>query len=183
MEKENRTIAKLLFIALATILILVLSTNAAYGATSKVQNVTVSVKHTCDNGVSATYKSKAKTYKNAKEKAKKQAKKKAENKTVKTVKSKGYVWKSIYKPGEQYEKANRRWVESRGKYGTNTGNGYLGAYQFSKTYIQGWCKKAKVIWLGEQDFLKSQQKQDKLADWYAKNRYGSWKNVPWFGGW
>jgi hypothetical protein len=183
MKKENKIVAGVAFVVLATFLIIILATNTAYGATSKVQKVTVSVKYTCDNGVSATYQAKAKTYKAAKEVAAKRAKKAAEDKTVKTVKKRGYAWKSIYKPGEQYEKANRRWVESRGSYKTNTGNGYLGAYQFSKFYVQGWCKKARVVWLGEQDFLQSQQKQDKLADWYAKSRYGGWKNVPWIGGW
>lgn len=77
----------------------------------------------------------------------------------------------------------RKQIESGGDYSTNTGNGYLGAYQFSERYVQGWAKEAGIEWRGVEDFLNSKEKQDALADWYANARYGGWHNVPTSGGW
>lgn len=78
---------------------------------------------------------------------------------------------------------NRIWIESRGDYSANTGNGYLGAYQFSAQYLEGRMSAAGISYAGVDDFLASSEKQDALADWYAESRYGGWDNVPTSGGW
>lgn len=74
-------------------------------------------------------------------------------------------------------------IESGGNYGTYTGNGYVGAYQFSEQYLAGWCDQAGIPYNGTQDFLNNPSAQDQLANWYAGNRYGGWENVPSSGGW
>lgn len=77
----------------------------------------------------------------------------------------------------------RMYIESRGNYGTDTGNGYLGAYQFAEQYMAGRMAAAGIPWEGREDFLNSPEKQDALADWYANSRYGGWENTPSSGGW
>lgn len=92
-------------------------------------------------------------------------------------------WWSLYREGEPYERANRRWVESRGDYAANTGNGYLGAYQFAEQYMQGRCEAYGFVWPGVEGFLADPGLQDACADAYALDRWGGWANVPWYGGW
>lgn len=78
----------------------------------------------------------------------------------------------------------RRGIESGGNYGTNTGNGYLGAYQFSAQYNAGrWEACFGTPYPGHDAFLADSAAQDQLADWYADTRYGGWQNVPSTGGW
>ena len=78
----------------------------------------------------------------------------------------------------------RRAIESGGDYGANTGNGYLGAYQFSAQYNAGrWEACFGTPYPGDAAFLADQTAQDQLADWYANQRYGGWQNVPSSGGW
>lgn len=79
---------------------------------------------------------------------------------------------------ENWHKANRRMIESTNNYNTFTGNGYLGAYQFAP---QTWNSIASSHGLDANDF--SPANQDKMADIYATERYGSWSNVPTSGGW
>ena len=78
---------------------------------------------------------------------------------------------------------DRIWIESRGDYGAYTGNGYVGAYQFSEQYLEGRMGQAGIPYNGVDDFLNSPGKQDALADWYADSRYGDWDGVPTTGGW
>jgi len=78
----------------------------------------------------------------------------------------------------------RRMIESGGDYGIDTGNGYLGAYQFSQQYVAGWWEQCfGTPYPGNDVFLSDPTAQDALADWYADNRYGGWDNVPATGGW
>jgi len=78
----------------------------------------------------------------------------------------------------------RRDIESGGDYGANTGNGYLGAYQFAAQYNAGrWEACFGTPYPGHDVFLADSAAQDALANWYAETRYGGWQNVPAYGGW
>ena len=79
---------------------------------------------------------------------------------------------------DNWHKQNRRVVESGDDYNTFTGNGYFGAYQFAPVT---WNSIAQRHGLDASDF--SPANQDLFADIYAKERYGSWSNVPTYGGW
>ena len=78
---------------------------------------------------------------------------------------------------------DRRNAESGGDYGIYTGNGYVGAYQFSEQYIAGWMTQAGLGNYNRDDFLANPGLQDQLADWYADYKWGGWSNVPSTGGW
>lgn len=71
----------------------------------------------------------------------------------------------------------RRSIESGGNYSTNTGNGYLGAYQFAPQTIAGIESATGMKWSMDPDT------QDAFANYYANSRYGGWQNVPTTGGW
>lgn len=73
--------------------------------------------------------------------------------------------------------ALRRSIESGGNYNTNTGNGYLGAYQFAPQTIAGIESATGMKWSMDP------ATQDAFANYYANTRYGSWANVPTNGGW
>ncbi|WP_257612330.1 LysM peptidoglycan-binding domain-containing protein, partial [Oenococcus oeni] len=72
----------------------------------------------------------------------------------------------------------RREIESGNNYSTFTGNGYLGAYQFSAST---WAAGVAAVGGSTSDF--SAAHQDAVANWYANSRYGGWQNVPTTGGW
>ncbi|MDN6968727.1 LysM peptidoglycan-binding domain-containing protein [Oenococcus sp. UCMA 17063] len=72
----------------------------------------------------------------------------------------------------------RREIESGNNYNTFTGNGYLGAYQFSAST---WAAGVAAVGGSTSDF--SAAHQDAVANWYANSRYGGWQNVPTTGGW
>ena len=74
-------------------------------------------------------------------------------------------------------KALRRQIESGGNYNTNTGNGYVGAYQFSPSTIASIESATGMKWSMDP------ATQDTFADYYANQRYGGWQNVPTTGGW
>lgn len=74
--------------------------------------------------------------------------------------------------------ARRRQIESGNNYNTFTGNGYLGAYQFSAST---WAAGVAAVGGSTSDF--SAAHQDAVATWYANERYGGWQNVPTTGGW
>lgn len=74
-------------------------------------------------------------------------------------------------------KARRRQIESGGNYNTNTGNGYVGAYQFAPSTIASIENATGMKWSMDPST------QDKFADYYANQRYGGWQNVPTNGGW
>lgn len=71
----------------------------------------------------------------------------------------------------------RRSIESGGNYSTNTGNGYLGAYQFAPQTIAGIESATGMKWSMDPTT------QDAFANYYANSRYGGWQNVPTTGGW
>lgn len=71
----------------------------------------------------------------------------------------------------------RRSIESGGNYSTNTGNGYLGAYQFAPQTIAGIESATGMKWSMDP------ATQDAFANYYANSRYGGWQNVPTTGGW
>lgn len=73
--------------------------------------------------------------------------------------------------------ALRRSIESGGNYNTNTGNGYIGAYQFAPQTIAGIESATGMKWSMDP------ATQDAFANYYANTRYGSWANVPTTGGW
>lgn len=73
--------------------------------------------------------------------------------------------------------ALRRSIESGGNYNTNTGNGYIGAYQFAPQTIAGIESATGMQWSMDP------ATQDAFANYYANSRYGSWANVPTTGGW
>ena len=73
--------------------------------------------------------------------------------------------------------ALRRSIESGGNYNTNTGNGYLGAYQFAPQTIAGIENATGMKWSMDP------ATQDAFANYYANTRYGGWQNVPTSGGW
>ena len=73
--------------------------------------------------------------------------------------------------------ALRRSIESGGNYNTNTGNGYIGAYQFAPQTIAGIESATGMKWSMDP------ATQDAFANYYANSRYGSWANVPTTGGW
>lgn len=74
-------------------------------------------------------------------------------------------------------KALRRQIESGGNYNTNTGNGYVGAYQFAPSTITSIESATGMKWSMDPTT------QDAFADYYANQRYGGWQNVPTTGGW
>ena len=71
----------------------------------------------------------------------------------------------------------RRSIESGGNYNTNTGNGYLGAYQFAPQTIAGIESATGMKWSMDP------ATQDAFANYYANSRSGGWQNVPTTGGW
>lgn len=73
--------------------------------------------------------------------------------------------------------AIRRSIESGGNYNTNTGNGYIGAYQFAPQTIAGIESATGMQWSMDP------ATQDAFANYYANSRYGGWQNVPTNGGW
>lgn len=73
--------------------------------------------------------------------------------------------------------ALRRSIESGGNYNTNTGNGYIGAYQFAPQTIAGIESATGMKWSMDP------ATQDAFANYYANSRYGGWQNVPTNGGW
>lgn len=73
--------------------------------------------------------------------------------------------------------ALRRSIESGGNYNTNTGNGYIGAYQFAPQTIAGIESATGMKWSMDP------ATQDAFANYYANSRYGGWENVPTNGGW
>lgn len=73
--------------------------------------------------------------------------------------------------------AIRRSIESGGNYNTNTGNGYIGAYQFAPQTIAGIESATGMKWSMDP------ATQDAFANYYANSRYGGWQNVPTNGGW
>lgn len=73
--------------------------------------------------------------------------------------------------------ALRRSIESGGNYNTNTGNGYLGAYQFAPQTIAGIESATGMKWSMDP------ATQDAFANYYANTRYGGWQNTPTSGGW
>lgn len=73
--------------------------------------------------------------------------------------------------------ALRRSIESGGNYNTNTGNGYLGAYQFAPQTIAGIENATGMKWSMDP------ATQDAFANYYANARYGGWQNTPKTGGW
>lgn len=73
--------------------------------------------------------------------------------------------------------ARRRQIESGGNYNTNTGNGYVGAYQFAPSTIASIESQTGMKWSMDPST------QDAFADYYANSRYGGWQNVPTNGGW
>lgn len=79
--------------------------------------------------------------------------------------------------GDNSNKALRRQIESGGNYNTNTGNGYVGAYQFAPSTIASIENETGMKWSMDPST------QDAFADYYANQRYGGWQNVPTTGGW
>lgn len=79
--------------------------------------------------------------------------------------------------GDNSNKALRRQIESGGNYNTNTGNGYVGAYQFAPSTIASIESSTGMKW------SMNPATQDAFADYYANQRYGGWQNVPTTGGW
>lgn len=79
--------------------------------------------------------------------------------------------------GDNSNKALRRQIESGGNYNTNTGNGYVGAYQFAPSTIASIESATGMKW------SMNPATQDAFADYYANQRYGGWQNVPTTGGW
>lgn len=79
--------------------------------------------------------------------------------------------------GDNSNKALRRQIESGGNYNTNTGNGYVGAYQFAPSTIASIENATGMKWSMDPST------QDAFADYYANQRYGGWQNVPTTGGW
>lgn len=73
--------------------------------------------------------------------------------------------------------ALRRSIESSGNYNTNTGNGYIGAYQFAPQTIAGIESATGMKWSMDP------ATQDAFANYYANSRYGGWSHVPTNGGW
>ena len=73
--------------------------------------------------------------------------------------------------------ALRRSIESGGNYNTNTGNGYIGAYQFAPQTIAGIESATGMKWSMDP------ATQDAFANYYANSRYGGWQNAPTNGGW
>lgn len=73
--------------------------------------------------------------------------------------------------------AIRRSIESGGNYNTNTGNGYIGAYQFAPQTIAGIESATGMKWSMDP------ATQDAFANYYANSRYGGWAHVPTNGGW
>lgn len=73
--------------------------------------------------------------------------------------------------------ALRRSIESGGNYNTNTGNGYIGAYQFAPQTITGIESATGMKWSMDP------ATQDAFANYYANSRYGGWQNTPKTGGW
>ena len=73
--------------------------------------------------------------------------------------------------------ALRRSIESGGNYNTNTGNGYIGAYQFAPQTIAGIESATGMQWSMDP------ATQDAFANYYANSRYGGWQNVPKNGAW
>lgn len=73
--------------------------------------------------------------------------------------------------------ALRRSIESGGNYNTNTGNGYIGAYQFAPQTIAGIESATGMQWSMDP------ATQDAFANYYANARYGGWAHVPTNGGW
>ena len=79
--------------------------------------------------------------------------------------------------GDNSNKSLRRQIESGGNYNTNTGNGYVGAYQFAPSTIASIENATGMKWSMDPST------QDAFADYYANQRYGGWQNVPTTGGW
>lgn len=73
--------------------------------------------------------------------------------------------------------ALRRSIESGGNYNANTGNGYIGAYQFAPQTIAGIESATGMKWSMDPAI------QDAFANYYANTRYGGWQNTPKTGGW
>ena len=73
--------------------------------------------------------------------------------------------------------ALRRSIESGGNYNTNTGNGYIGAYQVAPQTIAGIESATGMKWSMDP------ATQDAFANYYANSRYGGWAHVPTNGGW
>ena len=71
------------------------------------------------------------------------------------------VYKSNLSKANQKAKAWIAYRESRGSYRARNGQ-YIGRYQLSASYLHGDYSKAN---------------QEKTADRYVKNRYGSWVNA------
>lgn len=85
---------------------------------------------------------------------------------------------TVSQSGDNWNKANRRMVESTNNYQWEWGNGYYGAYQFAPST---WNSIASQAGLDPNDH--SPANQDAMADAYANSRYGGWQNVPTSGGW
>lgn len=85
---------------------------------------------------------------------------------------------TVSQSGDNWNKANRRMVESTNNYQWEWGNGYYGAYQFAPST---WNAIASQAGLDPNDH--SPANQDAMADAYANSRYGGWQNVPTSGGW
>lgn len=81
----------------------------------------------------------------------------------------------------------RKGIESGGNYSTDTGNGYLGAYQFSEQYMRdrynSWGLAEIYGEYSRDGFLSNPDAQDAAADAYARDWYGGWENIPTSGGW
>lgn len=93
----------------------------------------------------------------------------------------------VYNYTEDEMRELRKGIESGGNYATDTGNGYLGAYQFSEQYMEGrYYNYGLDQTYGAYDrdaFLNSPEQQDAAADAYANDFYGGWQNTPTSGGW
>lgn len=87
------------------------------------------------------------------------------------------VTTQVASSGDNSNKALRRQIESGGNYNTNTGNGYVGAYQFAPSTIASIESATGMKWSMDPST------QDAFADYYANQRYGGWQNVPTTGGW
>lgn len=84
---------------------------------------------------------------------------------------------NVLASSDNSNKALRRQIESGGNYSTNTGNGYVGAYQFAPSTIASIESATGMKWSMDPST------QDAFADYYANQRYGGWQNVPTTGGW
>lgn len=100
-----------------------------------------------------------------------------QNKTVQPQQTVQTQTTQVASSGDNSNKALRRQIESGGNYNTNTGNGYVGAYQFAPSTIASIENATGMKWSMDPST------QDAFADYYANQRYGGWQNVPTTGGW